>query len=125
MNKVSCLLLATVKNAGSGYKRMAVVPYTRSAMQLCSILYRYGYISYFKKSAFNIEVGLKYFNGIPVIKKITLMSKPSRRLFISRFELMKNSSLNDFIIVSTELGLMTSLDAYAAGIGGQIICKIN
>src|SRR5690606_23260135 len=125
MNRTVCLLLASIKNAGSSQKSKVVLPYSIAAANLCDILYKRGYISYYKKNIHKIEVGVKYFNSIPLIKDIQLLSIPSRRVFVSKAELLHKGSLYDTLILSSEKGLISVLDAYALGIGGQLICKIN
>ena len=69
-------------------------------------------------------VDLKYNNGIPVIKEISRVSKPGRRIFSSAESLPKINNGLGIAIVSTPKGVMSDIDARKNKVGGEIICKV-
>ncbi len=125
MNKIVTFLLSTIKNGSAAYKKSITIPYSRNSLDLCDLLYKNGYITGFRHLNNKIEVGLKYLGKAPNIIKITLYSKPGRKLYLSCDQLLEKYSLNDFVVISTKYGFLTIIDAYQMRVGGQIICKIN
>ena len=69
-------------------------------------------------------VNLKYNNGIPVIKEISRVSKPGRRVYSKAESIPKIQNGLGIAIVSTSKGIMTDNDARIKKIGGEIICKV-
>ena len=69
-------------------------------------------------------VDLKYNNGIPVIKEISRVSKPGRRVYSKAESIPKIQNGLGIAIVSTSKGIMTDNDARNKKIGGEIICKV-
>lgn len=125
MNKIITFLLSTIKNGSAQYKKNITIPYSKNSLNLCDLLYKNGYITSFRHLNNKIDVSLKYLEKTPNIIKITLYSKPGRRLYLSCDQLLEKYSLQDFVIVSTKYGFLTIIDAYQMRVGGQIICKIN
>ena len=69
-------------------------------------------------------VDLKYNNGIPVIKEISRVSKPGRRIYTKADSIPKIQNGLGIAIVSTSKGIMTDNDARTKKIGGEIICRV-
>lgn len=73
-----------------------------------------------------IKIKLKYYNDkIPVLKKITKISKPSIKVYCKKNKLPK--VLNGFgtAIISTSKGLLTDIEAKKINIGGEVICIVE
>lgn len=92
------------------------------------ISYNYNHTSELVKKT--IEVILKYdIFGQPVIKNITIISKPGLRKYVTLNELIKlrkkNIRLNNIYIISTSKGVVSDLEAIKLNLGGELICKIN
>lgn len=58
------------------------------------------------------------------ITEITRLSKPGRRLYVGVGQIPTVKRGRGMIIVSTSKGMMTGDSARAAGIGGELICKV-
>ena len=69
-------------------------------------------------------VDLKYHNGVPVIKEISRVSKPGRRIYTKADSIPKIQNGLGIAIVSTSKGVMTDNDARSKKIGGEIICRV-
>ena len=76
------------------------------------------------KSKGSLLVDLKYNNGLPVIREITRVSKPGRRIYTKADSIPKIQSGLGIAIVSTSMGIMSDNDARSKNIGGEIICRV-
>ena len=97
--------------------------------RILDVLKEEGYISDYKPSSKEnnnkfLLVDLKYNNGIPVIKEISRVSKPGRRVYSKAESIPKIQNGLGIAIVSTSKGIMTDNDARIKKIGGEIICKV-
>jgi small subunit ribosomal protein S8 len=71
-----------------------------------------------------MTIDLKYFEGKPVIEKITRISRPGLRQYRGAQDLPKVSGGLGIAIISTSKGVMTDRAARAAGIGGEVLCEV-
>ena len=69
----------------------------------------------------DLEIGLKYHSGRPVIERIERVSRPGLRIYRSRDALPTVMNGLGVAIVSTPRGLMTDRKARAVGMGGEVI----
>ena len=72
----------------------------------------------------NISVDLKYNKGIPVIKEITRISKPGRRVYTRADSIPRIQNGLGIAIMSTSKGIMTDNEARKENLGGEILCKV-
>jgi small subunit ribosomal protein S8 len=72
-----------------------------------------------------IKVYLKYFNKNPTFNNISLISKPSRKIFYSVSNLFKKNTQTGTFIISTSQGLFSSRDAVKKNLGGEVVCYIT
>jgi small subunit ribosomal protein S8 len=122
-NQITLILLnIRVNNAQN--KRSVCVPYSKATEAFVSILQKNGFITGYSVRFNKIAILLKYYEEVPNFSKATFYSKPGRRWCLKYKELLKYFSLNDFVILSTNVGYITLQEAYQMGIGGQVICKI-
>ena len=81
-----------------------------------------------KKSKANfkdLRIVLKYKdNGQPAISSLKRISKPSRRVYVSKDELPRVLNNMGIAILSTPQGVMTNKEAGKKQIGGEVICEI-
>jgi len=127
-------MLTRIRNALMAKKVEAVLPYSKLKFEVARVLKNNNYIKNAEKlSASNDEKGskfdelkitLKYKDGKPMITKIRKISKPGKRVYVSRDKLPY--VLNNFgiAIISTHQGLMTNKEARKKGLGGEILCEV-
>jgi ribosomal protein S8 len=62
----------------------------------------------------------------PIIKKIKIISKPARRIFISikMLRVLHRRDFNAVFILHTTKGILSIREALSVGVGGELICKI-
>jgi small subunit ribosomal protein S8 len=87
-----------------------------------------GYIEYFTVRDIDnkpvLDVGLKYYAGLPVIEKIDRVSRPGLRIYKPNSSLPKVMNGLGVAIISTSKGVMTERKARANGIGGEVLCIV-
>jgi small subunit ribosomal protein S8 len=93
------------------------------------VLKNEGYIRGFSSTEFGngrteFEIELKYFDGAPVIRDISRVSKPGRRVYASVKNLPRINNGLGIAIVSTPKGVMADHDAREANVGGEILCTV-
>lgn len=101
------------------------------SINLLFLLYKLGLIKSFfiLTNQKEILIYLKYINKKPLIHKIEVVSKPSKRVYLNLISLSKyyRKHSNSIIwIISTSKGLITSNDAILKDfISGEVLCKIK
>lgn len=99
--------------------------------KILEILYQEGFIRGFKinfksDNSKMVKVLLKYENtGASVIKNITLVSTPGRRVYASVRSLWTLKNGSGLYILSTPKGIMIDRDARFLNLGGEILCAID
>ena len=122
-------MITRIRNAQLRILNTVRIPNSKLRARILSVLKEEGYISDFKvtsdkgKNEF-LVVDLKYNNGIPVIREITRVSKPGRRIYTKADSIPKIQNGLGIAIVSTSRGIMSDNDARSKNIGGEIICKV-
>lgn len=121
-------MLIRIKNAGSAEKKTVVVPYSKMKMALALLLEKNGLLinveKIGKKVKKTIEMDVAAENQKPFISEISIISKPSRRVYASAKELRKFYRQRGITVVSTSKGLMTAKEAKEENLGGEVICRI-
>lgn len=103
----------------------------KSCLLILEILRKEGYILGFQEwydARLNrnfIKVLLKYnAMGVPAIKKIFQISKPTRRVYVSTILLWKPKATAGFFILSTPKGILIDRDARLLNVGGELLLGI-
>ena len=69
---------------------------------------------------------LKYdSNGVSVIDTVFLISKPSRRIYLSAAALWQPQSTVGFLVLSTTQGILTIGEARRLNVGGEVLFGIT
>jgi len=101
---------------------------SRLKTAIVKVLKEEGYISDFHLDADGgkprLTIGLKYFEGRPVIDRLERVSRPGLRIYRGKDELPKVLGGMGTVIVSTPQGVMTDRQARAAGQGGEVLCIV-
>jgi len=122
-------MLARIKNGQLRKKESVLMPASRFRGNVLDVLHREGYIRGFKKveiennkNEFKIE--LKYVDGEPVIRTISRVSTPGRRVYSKISDLQRNFDGLGISILSTSKGVLSDSEARTENVGGEILCKI-
>ena len=71
-----------------------------------------------------LEIGLKYYAGRPVIERIERISRPGLRVYRPSKAVPRVMNGLGIAIVSTSKGVMTDRKARGLGIGGEVLCVV-
>ncbi len=121
-------MLTRIRNAQQANKSAVSMPASKLKLAIAKLLLDEGYIATAevdgdKKAQLNI--GLKYYEGKPVIEEIKRVSRPGLRIYKGATELPKVKQGLGILIVSTNKGIMTDRAARAAGLGGEVIALVS
>ncbi len=121
-------LLARIRNAQLRNKSKVSSPNSKLRERVLDVLKNEGYIRGYavveREGRSEIEVELKYFDGEPVIREISRVSKPGRRVYSSVKTLPRINNGLGVAILSTPKGVMADHDARDANVGGEILCTV-
>jgi small subunit ribosomal protein S8 len=121
-------LLTRIRNAQSARKSEVSIPASRLKVALVGVLKEEGYIADFRLdgegSKRSLTVGLKYYEGRPVIDRLERVSRPGLRIYRGKDELPKVLGGMGTVIVSTPKGVMTDRQARSIGQGGEVLCIV-
>ena len=122
-------MITRIRNAQLRALNTVTIPNSKLRARILEVLKEEGYISNYKATSKEknnkfLLVDLKYNHGVPVIKEISRVSKPGRRIYTKADSIPKIQNGLGIAIVSTSKGIMTDNDARSKKIGGEIICRV-
>ena len=122
-------MITRIRNAQLRTLNKVSIPNSKFRAKILDVLKEEGYISDYKfltdkKNKGSLLVDLKYSNGLPVIKEISRVSKPGRRIYTKAGSIPKIRNGLGIVIVSTSMGIMSDNDARIKKVGGEIICRV-
>ena len=122
-------MLTRIRNAQMRRKSKVSTPGSRLRGNVLDVLKDEGYIRGYSttelgngRTEFDIE--LKYFEGQPVIREISRVSKPGRRVYAAVDAMPRVANGLGITIVSTPKGVMADHAAREANVGGEVLCKV-
>ena len=121
-------MLTRIRNAQQSEKVDVTMPSSKVKVAIANVLKDEGYIEGFDVRTVDgkseLNVGLKYYAGKPVIEKIERVSRPGLRIYRGREDIKPVMNGLGVAIVSTSKGVMTDRKARATGVGGEVICIV-
>jgi small subunit ribosomal protein S8 len=122
-------MIARITNAQMRNKSKVSSPASRLRVSVLDVLKSEGFIrGYASVEHANgrneLEIELKYFDGAPVIREISRVSKPGRRVYASVRSLPRVNNGLGVAIVSTPKGVMADHAARDANVGGEVLCTV-
>jgi len=121
-------MLTRIRNAQMVQKVSVVMPASKLKAAIAEVLKAEGYIDSFairgESTKPQLEIGLKYYAGKPVIEHIERVSRPGLRVYKGRHDIPNVKNGLGVAIVTTPKGVMTDRKARQAGIGGEVLCYV-
>ena len=121
-------LLTRIRNGQMVRKSKVACPASKLKVSILKVLQEEGYIRGYEFSenekGKELEISLKYFDGKPVIKEISRVSKPGMRVYSSVKTMPSFKNNMGITILSTSKGVMTNFAAQSANLGGEILCRV-
>ncbi|HET9108196.1 MAG TPA: 30S ribosomal protein S8 [Steroidobacteraceae bacterium] len=124
-------LLTRIRNGQTAGKAEVRLASSKLKTAIVKVLKDEGYIADFRldeesgaKALPTLIIGLKYFEGRPVIDRLERVSRPGLRIYRGKDELPKVLGGMGTVIVSTPKGVMTDRQARSIGQGGEVLCIV-
>jgi small subunit ribosomal protein S8 len=122
-------MITRIRNAQLRNKSKVSTPGSRLRARVLDVLTSEGYIRGYATVEFGtvrteFEIELKYYDGEPVIREISRVSKPGRRVYASVKALPRINNGLGVAILSTPKGVMADHDARENNVGGEILCTV-
>lgn len=122
-------MLTRIRNAQAVGEKQIQLPASKIKLAILNVLKEEGYIEHFEMKEANgkntIQISLKYYQGRPVIEKITRVSRVGLRVYRGSDKLPTVKAGLGIAIISTPQGVMTEQTARAKNLGGEVICTVE
>ena len=122
-------LLTRIRNAQRRGRSNVTSPSSKLRAHVLEVLQREGYIRGFtevEKDGFReLDIELKYYDGVPVISEIRRVSKPGRRVYSAVRDLPLVRNGLGISVLSTPKGVMSDNEARTQNVGGEILCRVS
>ena len=122
-------LIARINNAQMRKKPKVSTPGSRLRVSVLEVLKNEGFIRGYaavdhSDGRSELEIELKYFDGEPVIREMSRVSKPGRRVYVAVRNLPRINNGLGVAILSTPKGVMADHEARDANVGGEVLCTV-
>ena len=121
-------MLTRIRNAQMRGKSTVRSPSSKLRAWVLDVLQAEGYIRGYERVTNEgheeLEISLKYFDGAPVIRELSRVSKPGRRVYAGAREIPHVRNGLGVSIVSTPKGVMSDAAARNANVGGEVLCTV-
>jgi small subunit ribosomal protein S8 len=121
-------LLTRIRNGQTARKPEVSMASSKLKTAIARVLKEEGYVADFRLDSegqkTTLTIGLKYYDGRPVIDRIERVSRPGLRIYRGKDELPKVLGGMGTVIVSTPQGVMTDKQARSIGQGGEVLCIV-
>jgi small subunit ribosomal protein S8 len=121
-------MLTRIRNAQRANKSAVSIPSSKLKLAIAKLLQDEGYVGSVEvdgEAKPTLSIGLKYYEGKPVIEEIKRVSRPGLRIYKGASELPKVKQGLGILILSTNKGIMTDRAARAAGVGGEVLAVVS
>lgn len=117
-------ILTRIRNAQMALHESTSVPASKTKAAMVVIFKEEGYIQDFEVNDKTIDIRLKYQEGTPALSGLKRMSKPGRRVYVSKADIPAVQNGLGICILSTSKGILEGGKAKEMGIGGELLCEI-
>src|SRR3984885_12295385 len=121
-------LLTRIRNGQTARKSEVSMASSKLKTAIAQVLKDEGYVADYRLESNGVKqtltIGLKYYEGRPVIDRLERVSRPGLRIYRGKDELPKVLGGMGTVIVSTPQGVMTDRQARSIGQGGEVLCIV-
>ena len=121
-------LLTRIRNGQTARKPEVSMASSKLKTAIARVLKEEGYVADVRLDSegqkTTLTIGLKYYDGRPVIDRLERVSRPGLRIYRGKDELPKVLGGMGTVIVSTPRGVMTDKQARSIGQGGEVLCIV-
>lgn len=122
-------MLTRIRNGQQARMSSIVSPASSLRTNVLEVLQKEGYIRGFsllekRPGVAELTIELKYYEGEPVIRKITRISRPGRRVYSKIKDLRTVYDGLGVAILSTPRGVLSDQEARDNNVGGEVLCHV-
>lgn len=122
-------LLTRIRNGQRAHKSSVVSPASKLRANVLEVLKREGFIRGYSRHEVRpgiaeLEIELKYHEGDPVIREISRVSTPGRRVYAGIKNLPRIYNGLGISILSTPRGVLSDSEARNMHVGGEVLCQV-
>ena len=120
-------LLTRIRNAQMAGHETVTLPASKTKLAILKVLVEEGFLNNYEileGTKPEIIIGLKYFQGSPVIKEIDRVSRPGLRIYKKCAELPSVRGGLGISIISTDHGVVSDRQARENRTGGEVLCTV-
>lgn len=122
-------MLTRIRNGQMAHKSSIRSPSSKLRKNVLEVLKREGYIRGYEQSPVRtgideLSIELKYHNGEPVIREVSRVSKPGRRIYAGVRDLPHVYNGLGIAILSTPRGVLSDNEAREHHVGGEVLCTV-
>jgi small subunit ribosomal protein S8 len=129
MNHLVSDFIIRIKNSALSKRKEVILPFSNINKEIGKVLVKEGFLESIKEESNDnkkeLKAIIKYENRIPVLSGVTIISKPSLRVYSASKKLPEIAKRGRRkVIVSTSGGVMTNFEAQKKGLGGEVLFAI-
>lgn len=122
-------LLTRIRNGQMAGLSSVTSPASRHRVDVLEVLKREGFIRDYtvdkhENGISELTVELKYADGQPIIREISRVSKPGRRVYKKVTDVPRYYNGLGISILSTPRGVLSDKEARDAHVGGELLCQV-
>ncbi|SEV96828.1 SSU ribosomal protein S8P [Aliiroseovarius sediminilitoris] len=122
-------MLTRIRNSQMRGKSVVSTPASKLRAWVLDVLLDEGYIRGYEKGTDErghptLEISLKYYDGVPVIRELKRVSTPGRRVYMGVKDIAQVRQGLGVSIVSTPKGVMSDANARNQNVGGEVLCTV-
>jgi len=121
-------MLTRIRNGQKARMQSVRSPASKLRANVLDVLKREGYIRNYSSEqeipGGELVIELKYHEGEPVIREISRVSTPGRRVYSKIADLPRFYNGLGISILSTPRGVMSDSEARTANVGGEVLCRV-
>ncbi len=122
-------MLTRIRNGQQARKNSIKCPASRLRRNVLEVLKREGFIRGYEQAEVRpgiseIRIELKYHEGDPVIRHLSRVSTPGRRVYSGVRDLTRVYNGLGIAILSTPRGVLSDAEAREQNVGGEVLCEV-
>lgn len=128
MNDPIADMLTRIRNGQAARKTEVRMPASKFKKAIAQTLLDEGYVESVRTEGDakpTLVIGLRYYEGKPVIEKLDRISRPGSRKFFGAENLPQVIGGLGVAVVSTSQGVMPDREARRRNIGGEVVCFVS
>lgn len=120
--------ISAIQTAVIARKLTVIVQNTKFTVNILQTLQKLGFLrGFIVKNKKQLEVLLKYKGRGAAIKKIKILSRPGKRLYLKKKDLTVKSNRTDLghYVLTTDVGILADKELSVHNVGGEAVLRIH